>query len=33
MLNALRSHLAEFGIVAAKGPRHIMDLIQGSEDG
>ena len=28
MLNALRSHLAEFGIVAAKGPRHVMDLIR-----
>jgi transposase len=28
MLNSLRSHLAEFGIVAAKGPRHVMDLVR-----
>jgi transposase len=27
MLNALRSHLAEFGIVAAKGPRNVMGLV------
>lgn len=27
MLNALRSHLAEFGIIAAKGPQNIKQLI------
>jgi transposase len=27
MLNALRIHLAEFGIVAAKGPRNVMGLV------
>ena len=27
MLNALRSHLAEFGIIAAKGPQNVMKLV------
>lgn len=27
ILNAIRAHLAEFGIVAAQGPRHVVDLI------
>jgi len=27
MLNAIRGHLAEFGVIAAQGPRNVMDLI------
>ena len=27
MLNAIRGHLAEFGVIAAQGPRHVMALI------
>lgn len=28
ILNAIRGHLAEFGVIAAQGPRNVMDLIQ-----
>jgi transposase len=28
ILNAIRGHMAEFGVVAAQGPRRVMDLIQ-----
>jgi transposase len=27
IINAIRAHLAEFGIVAAQGPRHVVELI------
>lgn len=27
IINAIRAHLAEFGIVAAQGPRHVLELI------
>lgn len=35
ILNAIRGHLAEFGIVAAQGPRNVLDLIRKlrSDDG
>jgi len=33
MLNALRSHLAEFGIIAAKGPQNLTQLIAGLRAG
>jgi transposase len=32
IINALRGHLAEFGIVAAKGPTRVPELIQAVED-
>jgi transposase len=28
ILNAIRGHMAEFGVIAAQGPRRVMDLIQ-----
>ena len=28
ILNAIRGHMAEFGVIAAQGPRKVMDLIQ-----
>jgi transposase len=28
LLNAIRAHLAEFGVIAAQGPRNVMDLIK-----
>src|SRR3954449_10877645 len=31
-INALRGHLAEFGIIAAKGPLHVPKLIAALED-
>ncbi len=31
-INALRGHLAEFGIVAAKGPAHVAQLVQAVEN-
>jgi transposase len=35
VLNAIRAHLAEFGIITAQGPRKVVDLIQrlGDPDG
>jgi hypothetical protein len=33
IINALRGHLAEFGIVVAKGPAHVPHLVQAVEDG
>jgi len=32
IMNALRGHLAEFGIVVAKGPAHVPQLVQAVED-
>jgi transposase len=32
IINALRGHLAEFGIVVAKGPAHVPHLVQAVED-
>ncbi len=32
VINALRGHLAEFGIVVAKGPAHVPQLVQVLED-
>jgi hypothetical protein len=31
-MNALRGHLAEFGIVAARGPARVPQLMQAVED-
>ena len=28
ILNAIRGHMAEFGVIAAQGPRKVMELIQ-----
>lgn len=28
IINAIRAHLAEFGLVAAQGPRHVADLME-----
>jgi transposase len=33
IINALRGHLTEFGIVVAKGPAHVPQLVQAVEDG
>ena len=33
IINALRGHLTEFGIVVAKGPAHIAQLVRAVEDG
>jgi len=33
LLNAIRAHLAEFGLVAAQGPRKVMELITRLRDG
>ena len=33
MLNAFRSHLAEFGIIAPKGPYHVMQLAKALREG
>jgi transposase len=33
IINALRGHLAEFGLVRAKGPAHVPHLVQAIEDG
>ena len=33
ILNAIRGHLAEFGIIAAQGPRHVLRLIAHLRDG
>ena len=33
MLNAFRSHLAEFGIIAPKGPYHVMQLAEALREG
>jgi transposase len=33
IINALRGHLAEFGLVRAKGPAHVPHLVQVIEDG
>src|SRR5688572_19716339 len=33
VINALRGHLAEFGIVVAKGPAHVPQLVQAVENG
>lgn len=33
LINALRAHLAEFGLVAAQGPRKIRDMLIDLEDG
>ena len=32
VINALRGHLAEFGIVVAKGPAHVPELVQAVEN-
>ena len=32
IINALRGHLAEFGIVVAKGPAHVPHLVRAVED-
>jgi transposase len=32
IMNALRGHLAEFGIIVAKGPAHVPQLVQAVED-
>ncbi len=32
IINALRGHLAEFGLVVAKGPAHVPQLVQAVED-
>ena len=32
IINALRGHLAEFGIVTAKGPAHVAQLVRAVED-
>jgi transposase len=33
IINALRGHLAEFGVVVAKGPAHVPHLVRAVEDG
>jgi transposase len=33
LLNAIRAHLAEFGIIAAQGPRRVMELVARLRDG
>jgi len=33
IINALRGHLAEFGLIRAKGPAHVPHLVQAIEDG
>jgi transposase len=33
IINALRGHLTEFGIVVAKGPAHVPQLVRAVEDG
>jgi transposase len=33
IMNALRGHLTEFGIIVAKGPAHVPHLVQAVEDG
>ena len=32
IINALRGHLAEFGIIVAKGPAHVLHLVRAVED-
>ena len=33
ILNAFRSHLAEFGIIAPRGPYHVMQPVKALRDG
>jgi transposase len=33
IINALRGHLSEFGIVVAKGPAHVPQLVRAVKDG
>jgi transposase len=33
LVNALRAHLAEFGIIAPQGLRHVDELVEAIEDG
>jgi|GEM_PF-6445579 len=28
ILNAIRAHLAEFGVITAQGPRKVVDLVR-----
>jgi transposase len=32
VINALRGHLAEFGLIVAKGPAHVPQLLRAVED-
>ncbi len=32
ILNAIRAHMAEFGVIAAQGPRKVVDLVQRLDD-